>query len=87
MLGTAATLNYPDVVHKEIDRLELNTVTCGSVQLDIQVLLVDFLYRGVEMSSKDNRRRELRRIGRRGVEEEFTEVQTSDVGHWHTITG
>ena len=49
---TSSTLNHTDVVYSDIDRLELDTETCGIVHLEFQVLLVDFGHTGFHVISE-----------------------------------
>tara|TARA_A100001015_G_C14736708_1_gene612027 strand:- start:120 stop:785 length:666 start_codon:yes stop_codon:yes gene_type:complete len=51
-IGGNPTLVNPSIVTSSDDRLELNTVSQGSVHLDIQILLHGFQYKGVEFNTK-----------------------------------
>eukprot|EP00943_MAST-04B_sp_MAST-4B-sp1_P000383 g383.t1 len=51
-IGGNPTLVNPSIVTSSNDRLELNTVSQGSVHLDLQILLHGFQYKGVEFNTK-----------------------------------
>ena len=51
-IGGNPTLVNPSVVTSSADRLELNTISQGTVHLDLQILLHGFHYKGVEFSTR-----------------------------------
>ena len=53
-IGGNPMLVNPDIVVRSDDRMELNTVSCGTVHLDLQILLNGFKYKGVEFTRVAN---------------------------------
>ena len=51
-LGGNPTLLNPSVVYKTEDRLELNAHSCGTVHLDLQILINGFQSKGVQFRGK-----------------------------------
>lgn len=51
-IGGNPTLVNPSVVHTTDDRMELNAISCGTVHLDLQILINGFASKGVEFRSK-----------------------------------
>ena len=47
--SSTSILNHTDVVYSDIDRLELDTTTCGVVHIELQVLLIDFESTGLQV--------------------------------------
>ena len=83
-LGTSPSLNHPEIVYSDVDRLELNTRTTGSIHLDLQILLLDFRTRGVEFVSKTNKDADLRLLGARAIDKLAAEDRTADIGKYLT---
>ena len=81
-LGTSPSLNHPEIVYSDIDRLELNTSTTGTIHLDLQILLLDFKNRGVEFVSETNKNADLRMLGARAVDKLHAEDRTADIGRY-----
>ena len=81
-LGTSASLNHVDIVHSDVDRLELNTKTMGIVHLDLQVMLLDFKGRGTQFNSIINKDADLRLLGSRAIDKLYSEDQTEHLGKY-----
>ena len=81
-LGTSASLDHVDIVHSDVDRLELNTKTMGSVHLDLQVVLLDFKGRGTQFNSVINKDADLRLLGSRAIDKLYSEDQTEHLGKY-----
>ena len=81
-LGTSPSLNHPEIAYSDIDRLELNTCTAGTIHLDLQILLLDFRHRGVEFVSETNKNADLRLLGARAVDKLHAEDRTADIGRY-----
>lgn len=81
-LGTSPSLNHPEIVYSDIDRLELNTHTSGTIHLDLQILLLDFKHHGVEFVSETNKHADLRMLGARAADKLHSENRTADIGRY-----
>ena len=81
-LGTSASLNHIDIVHSDVDRLELNTKTMGIVHLDLQVMLLDFKGRGTQFNSIISKDADLRLLGSRAIDKLYSEDQTEHLGKY-----
>jgi B9 domain-containing protein 2 len=81
-LGTSPSLNHPEIVYSDTDRLELNTHTSGTIHLDLQILLLDFKHHGVEFVSETNKHADLRMLGARAADKLHSENRTADIGRY-----
>ena len=81
-LGTSASLDHIDVGHSDVDRLELNSKTMGSVHLDLQVMLLDFQGRGTQFNSVLNKDADLRLLGSRAIDKLYSENRTEPLGKY-----
>ena len=69
-------------MHSDVDRLELNSKTMGSVHLDLQVMLLDFQGRGTQFNSVLNKDADLRLLGSRAIDKLYSENRTEPLGKY-----